>query len=75
MSDWGPVFVSVVLFILLTPGLLVQIPGVYYVLQVFTLTYHYTINLSPSEHHRRISPEGQKHVAFQFPHFSPLLYT
>ncbi|RZC60198.1 hypothetical protein C5167_021952 [Papaver somniferum] len=27
MTDWGPVFVSVVLFILLTPGLLVQIPG------------------------------------------------
>ncbi|KAL2336156.1 hypothetical protein Fmac_010602 [Flemingia macrophylla] len=27
MSDWGPVFVSVVLFILLTPGLLIQIPG------------------------------------------------
>ncbi|OIW19101.1 hypothetical protein TanjilG_10319 [Lupinus angustifolius] len=27
MGDWGPVFVSVVLFILLTPGLLVQIPG------------------------------------------------
>ncbi|KAK7818576.1 hypothetical protein CFP56_041191 [Quercus suber] len=27
MSDWGPVFVAVVLFILLTPGLLVQIPG------------------------------------------------
>ncbi|XP_074371025.1 uncharacterized protein LOC141712120 [Apium graveolens] len=27
MSDWGPVFVAVVLFILLTPGLVVQIPG------------------------------------------------
>ncbi|KAG4915466.1 hypothetical protein AAZX31_19G083100 [Glycine max] len=27
MGDWGPVFVSVVLFILLSPGLLVQIPG------------------------------------------------
>ncbi|XP_035550055.1 uncharacterized protein LOC109005646 [Juglans regia] len=27
MSDWGPVFVAVVLFILLTPGLLIQIPG------------------------------------------------
>ncbi|XP_057541977.1 uncharacterized protein LOC130820569 [Amaranthus tricolor] len=27
MGDWGPVFVSVVLFIILTPGLLVQIPG------------------------------------------------
>ncbi|KAJ1401865.1 hypothetical protein SESBI_28495 [Sesbania bispinosa] len=27
MADWGPVFVSVVLFILLTPGLLLQIPG------------------------------------------------
>ncbi|KAL2906979.1 hypothetical protein RDABS01_005689 [Bienertia sinuspersici] len=27
MGDWGPVFVAVVLFILLTPGLLVQIPG------------------------------------------------
>ncbi|XP_028772481.1 uncharacterized protein LOC114729616 [Neltuma alba] len=27
MADWGPVFVSVVLFILLTPGLLIQIPG------------------------------------------------
>lgn len=27
MADWGPVFVAVVLFILLTPGLLVQIPG------------------------------------------------
>ncbi|KAK7290515.1 hypothetical protein RIF29_04993 [Crotalaria pallida] len=27
MGDWGPVFVSVVLFILLTPGLLLQIPG------------------------------------------------
>ncbi|KAK7389833.1 hypothetical protein VNO78_25127 [Psophocarpus tetragonolobus] len=27
MTDWGPVFVSVVLFILLTPGLLIQIPG------------------------------------------------
>ncbi|XP_059452033.1 uncharacterized protein LOC132182727 [Corylus avellana] len=27
MSDWGPVFVAVVLFIVLTPGLLIQIPG------------------------------------------------
>lgn len=27
MSDWGPVFVAVVLFILLTPGLLIQIPA------------------------------------------------
>ncbi|XP_028063773.1 uncharacterized protein LOC114266979 [Camellia sinensis] len=27
MSDWGPVFVAVVLFILLTPGLLIQVPG------------------------------------------------
>ncbi|CAN7003611.1 unnamed protein product [Brassica oleracea var. botrytis] len=27
MSDWGPVFVAVTLFVLLTPGLLIQIPG------------------------------------------------
>lgn len=27
MADWGPVFVAVVLFILLTPGLLIQLPG------------------------------------------------
>lgn len=27
MSDWGPVFVAAVLFVLLTPGLLIQIPG------------------------------------------------
>ncbi|XP_058103129.1 uncharacterized protein LOC131246757 [Magnolia sinica] len=27
MADWGPVFVAVVLFILLTPGLLFQLPG------------------------------------------------
>ncbi|KAK2992901.1 hypothetical protein RJ640_028143 [Escallonia rubra] len=27
MSDWGPVFIAVVLFILLTPGLLFQMPG------------------------------------------------
>ncbi|XP_060188857.1 uncharacterized protein LOC132617795 [Lycium barbarum] len=27
MSDWGPVFVAVVLFVLLTPGLLIQAPG------------------------------------------------
>lgn len=27
MSDWGPVFVAVALFILLTPGLLIQVPG------------------------------------------------
>ncbi|KAK8964745.1 hypothetical protein KSP40_PGU012722 [Platanthera guangdongensis] len=27
MADWGPVFVAVVLFVLLTPGLIVQIPG------------------------------------------------
>ncbi|GFS31076.1 Rho GTPase-activating protein like [Actinidia chinensis var. chinensis] len=27
MSDWGPVFVAVVLFILLSPGLLFQVPG------------------------------------------------
>ncbi|PQP96183.1 uncharacterized protein Pyn_36220 [Prunus yedoensis var. nudiflora] len=27
MSDWGSVFVAVVLFILLTPGLLIQMPG------------------------------------------------
>ncbi|XP_020414809.1 uncharacterized protein LOC18781680 [Prunus persica] len=27
MSDWGPVFIAVVLFILLTPGLLIQMPG------------------------------------------------
>ncbi|OAY69529.1 uncharacterized protein LOC109719128 [Ananas comosus] len=27
MSDWGPVFVAVILFVLLSPGLLFQIPG------------------------------------------------
>ncbi|KDP26825.1 hypothetical protein JCGZ_17983 [Jatropha curcas] len=27
MSDWGPVFVAVILFVLLTPGLLFQVPG------------------------------------------------
>lgn len=27
MADWGPVLIGVVLFILLTPGLLFQIPG------------------------------------------------
>ncbi|XP_030527608.1 uncharacterized protein LOC115738935 [Rhodamnia argentea] len=27
MTDWGPVFVATVLFILLTPGMLIQIPG------------------------------------------------
>ncbi|XP_022882277.1 uncharacterized protein LOC111399244 [Olea europaea var. sylvestris] len=27
MSDWGPVFVAVILFILLSPGLLFQLPG------------------------------------------------
>ncbi|MBA0758693.1 hypothetical protein Gotri_021666, partial [Gossypium trilobum] len=27
MTDWGPVFVAVLLFILLSPGLLFQIPG------------------------------------------------
>ncbi|XP_057491023.1 uncharacterized protein LOC130776829 [Actinidia eriantha] len=27
MSDWEPVFVAVVLFILLTPGLLIHVPG------------------------------------------------
>nr|XP_027120726.1 uncharacterized protein LOC113737743 [Coffea arabica] len=26
-SDWGPIFVAVVLFVLLSPGLLFQIPG------------------------------------------------
>lgn len=27
MENWGPVFVSVLLFVLLTPGLLFQVPG------------------------------------------------
>ena len=27
MADWGPVLMAVVLFVLLTPGLLCQIPG------------------------------------------------
>ncbi|XP_009343145.2 uncharacterized protein LOC103935116 [Pyrus x bretschneideri] len=27
MLDWGPVFVAVVLFVLLSPGLLFQLPG------------------------------------------------
>ncbi|XP_071692155.1 uncharacterized protein [Rutidosis leptorrhynchoides] len=27
MADWGPVLVAVVLFVLLTPGLLLQLPG------------------------------------------------
>ncbi|KAK2969324.1 hypothetical protein RJ640_030865 [Escallonia rubra] len=27
MSDWGPIFVAVVLFVLLSPGLLFQLPG------------------------------------------------
>ncbi|KAJ4818746.1 hypothetical protein LUZ62_031312 [Rhynchospora pubera] len=27
MGDWGPVFISVLLFILLSPGLLFQLPG------------------------------------------------
>ncbi|CAA7404683.1 unnamed protein product [Spirodela intermedia] len=27
MGDWGPVVIAVVLFVLLTPGLLFQLPG------------------------------------------------
>ncbi|EEF51766.1 uncharacterized protein LOC8269213 [Ricinus communis] len=27
MADWGPVIIAVILFVLLTPGLLFQIPG------------------------------------------------
>ncbi|KAF8040914.1 hypothetical protein BT93_B2977 [Corymbia citriodora subsp. variegata] len=27
MADWGPVVIAVVLFILLTPGMLFQLPG------------------------------------------------
>ncbi|XP_047306877.1 uncharacterized protein LOC124910294 [Impatiens glandulifera] len=27
MADWGPVLVATVLFVLLTPGLLFQLPG------------------------------------------------
>ncbi|XP_010037403.3 uncharacterized protein LOC104426149 [Eucalyptus grandis] len=27
MGDWGPVIIAVVLFVLLSPGLLFQIPG------------------------------------------------
>ena len=27
MADWGPVLIGVVLFVLLTPGLLFQLPG------------------------------------------------
>ncbi|GFY88118.1 transmembrane protein, putative [Actinidia rufa] len=27
MADWGPVVIAVVLFVLLMPGLLIQIPG------------------------------------------------
>ncbi|XXG78465.1 hypothetical protein AAC387_Pa08g2405 [Persea americana] len=27
MSDWGPIFVAVALFILLSPGLIFQLPG------------------------------------------------
>ncbi|KAJ3701468.1 hypothetical protein LUZ61_005173 [Rhynchospora tenuis] len=27
MADWGPVFISLLLFILLSPGLLFQLPG------------------------------------------------
>ncbi|KAG8084663.1 hypothetical protein GUJ93_ZPchr0010g11157 [Zizania palustris] len=27
MQDWGPVLISLVLFILLSPGLLFQVPG------------------------------------------------
>ncbi|CAN1295743.1 hypothetical protein LINPERPRIM_LOCUS22925 [Linum perenne] len=27
MADWGPILIGVVLFILLTPGLLFQFPG------------------------------------------------
>ncbi|CAN4100565.1 unnamed protein product [Withania somnifera] len=27
MGDWGPVLIAVVLFVLLTPGLLFQLPG------------------------------------------------
>ncbi|XP_002439094.2 uncharacterized protein LOC8066586 [Sorghum bicolor] len=27
MSDWGPVVIGLVLFVLLSPGLLIQLPG------------------------------------------------
>ncbi|KAL5581388.1 hypothetical protein UlMin_013830 [Ulmus minor] len=27
MADWGPVIIAVILFVLLTPGLLFQLPG------------------------------------------------
>ncbi|KAI9121468.1 hypothetical protein K1719_008501 [Acacia pycnantha] len=32
-ADWGPIIVAVVLFILLSPGLLVQIPSRYRVVE------------------------------------------
>ncbi|PIN11504.1 hypothetical protein CDL12_15894 [Handroanthus impetiginosus] len=28
MADWGPVVIAVVLFVLLSPGLLFQLPGI-----------------------------------------------
>ncbi|WOL17960.1 hypothetical protein Cni_G26753 [Canna indica] len=37
MADWGPVFVAVVLFVLLSPGLLFQIPGKCRVVEFGTL--------------------------------------
>ncbi|KAF3320035.1 hypothetical protein FCM35_KLT21736 [Carex littledalei] len=37
MSDWAPVFVAVVLFVLLSPGLLCQIPGKNRVVEFSTL--------------------------------------
>ncbi|XP_020246680.1 uncharacterized protein LOC109824483 [Asparagus officinalis] len=27
MTDWGPVFISVILFIVLSPGVIFQLPG------------------------------------------------
>jgi hypothetical protein len=33
MSDWGPVVIAVVLFVLLSPGLLLQLPGKHHLVE------------------------------------------
>ncbi|OWM89774.1 hypothetical protein CDL15_Pgr024522 [Punica granatum] len=33
MADWGPVVIAVVLFVLLSPGLLFQLPGKHRIIQ------------------------------------------
>ncbi|KAG6656655.1 hypothetical protein CIPAW_04G037500 [Carya illinoinensis] len=83
MADWGPVVIAVVLFVLLTPGLLFQLPGNSRVVEFANMQTSESFHIGPHHHllwshhyipHRHWCSHHHRVISSFYAHVAPHLW-